>query len=71
MDAEGRRNVPEGYCSDCAVSQFEDDMMEYDREITWTDIAETGRLIRGGTRSEAQMKTLRYGIVMNQNGTKA
>jgi len=71
LGADGRRDVPKGYCHDCEVSCFEDCAMKFDREITVPDVTGTDRLSRGDTRVEAQMKKTMYGVVLNQNGTKA
>jgi hypothetical protein len=69
--ADGLQDVPKGYCHDCEVTCFEDCAFKFDREIVTPDVTGTDRLSRQDTRVEAQMKKTRYGVVLNQNGTKA
>jgi len=71
LGADGLRDVPKGYCHDCEVTCFEDCAFKFDREIVTPDVTGTDRLSREDTRVEAQMKKTRYGVVLNQNGTKA
>jgi hypothetical protein len=71
LGADGLRDVPKGYCHDCEVTCFEDCAMKYDREIIQPDVTGSDRLSRKETRVEAQMKKNLYGVVLNQNGTKA
>jgi len=67
----GLRDVPKGYCHDCEVTCFEDCVFKFDREVVTPDVTGSDRLSREDTRVEAQMKKTMYGVVLNQNGTKA
>merc|ERR1719324_2033611 len=71
IGADALRDVPKGYCHDCEVTCFEDCAMKYDREIIQPDVTGSDRLSRKDSRVEAQMKKNLYGVVLNQNGTKA
>ena len=69
--AHAPRDVPKSSCHICEVTRFENCALKFNRETTGPGVTRTDRLSREDTRAEKHMKKKMYGVVLNQNGTRA